>query len=118
MIGRLKSKNDFRLIFREGKRVTGKIITIYYRKRGEDKKNRLGISISSKVGKAVFRNKIKRSIRESLRSIEKSYNKIFYGYDIIVSVKKAEIKYDFHYIKKSLIKSLKNAKIIIENKPN
>jgi len=118
MIGRLKSKKDFHLIFKKGKRVTGKIITIYYRKRGKDKKNRLGISISSKVGKAVFRNKIKRWIRESLRSIEKSYNKVFYGYDIVVSVKNIEIKYDFHYIKESLIKSLKNAKIIIENESN
>jgi len=60
MMGRLKSKKDFHLIFREGKRVTGEIITIYYRKRDEDKTNRLGISISPKVGKAVFRNKIKR----------------------------------------------------------
>lgn len=118
MMGRLKSKKDFHLIFREGKRVTGEIITIYYRKRDEDKTNRLGISISSKVGKAVFRNKIKRWIRESLGSIEKSYNKIFYGYDIVVSVKNVEIKHDFYYIKESLIKSLKNAKIIIEDEPN
>ena len=118
MIGRLKSKKNFHLIFREGKKITGEIITIYYRKRNEDKTNRLGISISSKVGKAVFRNKIKRWISESLRSIEKSYNKIFYGYDIVVSVKYVEIKHDFYYIKESLMKSLKNAKIIIEDELN
>lgn len=112
MMERLRSKKDFQLVFNEGKKIEGEIIKIYYRRSGENRFNRIGISVSSKVGKAVFRNKIKRWIRESLRLIEKNYNKKFYGYDIVVSVKNNNLKHNFNYIKESIVKSLKAAKII------
>ena len=48
--------------------------------------NRLGISISRKVGKATLRNRIKRLIKEQMRL----YNgKICQGYDVVIVVRTA-----------------------------
>ena len=112
MIERLKSQKDFRLIFKDGKRIKEEILTIYYRKRRENTLNRLAVSVSSKVGKAVYRNKIKRWTRESIRYIEKSFNEKFRGYDILVSVRNKDVKYNFNDIKNSVARSLKTANII------
>ena len=48
--------------------------------------NRLGLSISKKVGKAVVRNRIRRLIRESCRLRARQ---IVVGYDIIVIARQA-----------------------------
>jgi ribonuclease P protein component len=112
MIERLKSQKDFQLIFKDGKRIREEILTIYYRKRSENTLNRLAVSVSSKVGKAVYRNKIKRWTRESIKYIEKSFNKKFHGYDILVSIRNKDVKYNFNDIKNSLLKSLGSANII------
>ena len=42
--------------------------------------NRLGLSVSKKIGKAVVRNRVRRLVRESFRLIEGEMKK---GYDII-----------------------------------
>ena len=45
------------------------------------KKNRLGLTVGTKVGKAVCRNRIRRLIRESYRLQE---DKLKIGYDLVV----------------------------------
>jgi ribonuclease P protein component len=58
---------------------------------------RYGISVSKHVGKAVVRNRIKRQIREIIRS-----EPLASGWDIIVIVRNPAAGSDFHIIKKSL----------------
>ena len=48
--------------------------------------NRLGISVSRKVGKAVIRNRIKRLIKEQIRLHE---GEICQGYDLVIVVRAA-----------------------------
>jgi ribonuclease P protein component len=112
MIERLKSQKDFQLIFKNGKRIKEEILTIYYRKRKNNTLNRLAVSVSSKVGKAVYRNKIKRWTRESMRYIEKSFNEKFCGYDILISIRNKDMKYNFNDIKNCIVRSLKSENII------
>ncbi len=49
--------------------------------RNNEDENRLGVTVSKKVGKAVIRNKVRRRIKESYRSLELNIKK---GYDIII----------------------------------
>ena len=69
----LKKNYEFRNVLKRGKYYSGKYIDIYVLK---DKKriNRIGIAVSTKVAKAVKRNRIKRLIRENYRLIEKDIN--------------------------------------------
>ena len=76
----LKKNNEFRDIYRTGKSFANKYLVMYVKENDLDK-NRLGISVSKKVGNSVVRHRITRLIRESYRLSE---DKIRNGLDIIV----------------------------------
>ena len=63
----------------------GAYFVVYALKNG-DNENRLGISISKKVGKAVTRNRIRRLVKESCRLKAKRIAK---GYDIVIVARHA-----------------------------
>ncbi len=58
----VKSKIDFNNIIKTGKSVSNNSFVIYY-KDNDKKHSRYGISVGTKLGNAVFRNKYKRKIR-------------------------------------------------------
>lgn len=76
----IKKNRDFKSLYRSGKSSVNPYLVIYCRKnrRGE---SRLGISVGTKVGKAVCRNRVRRRIREAYRLSEE---KIRPGYDLII----------------------------------
>lgn len=76
----IKKNEDFRNIYRTGKSYGNKYIVMYVKKNSSDK-NRLGISVSKKVGNSVIRNRVTRLARESYRLSEYSLLK---GYDIVI----------------------------------
>ena len=62
--------------------------------------NRVGISVSKKVGKANVRNKVKRRIRESYRlDVD---GKIKSGYDIVFIARVSIIDVQYNEINKSM----------------
>lgn len=76
----LAKNNDFKEIYRTGKSYANKYLIMYVKK-NEWNKNRLGISVSKKVGNSVIRHRVKRLIREGYRLSEDS---LLCGLDIIV----------------------------------
>ncbi|MGB9856880.1 MAG: ribonuclease P protein component [Dictyoglomaceae bacterium] len=62
---RLKKKEDFKRILREGKIYTLSPLIVYIRRGSPQRK--IGISVSKKVGSAVVRNRLKRLVREVYR---------------------------------------------------
>ena len=63
-------------------------------------KNRIGISVSKKVGNSVIRHTLTRRIREIFRQTE---NKMKKNYDLIVSCKEKAKEVDFNTLKESFI---------------
>lgn len=76
----LKRNNDFRRIYSRGKSFAGGYTVVYMSKNRLDS-NRVGLTVSKSIGKAVTRNRLKRLMRESLRQLE---DKLPKGYDIII----------------------------------
>jgi ribonuclease P protein component len=63
--GRLTRSGDFDRVYRDGSSRANRHLVVYTFPTEPGGEPRLGISVSRKVGKAVTRNKVKRSLREA-----------------------------------------------------
>ena len=86
MVYRLKKNNEFRTIYRRGKSLANDLLVLYIFKNRKNKDsesspyNKVGISVSKKVGNSVVRSRTKRLITENYRV--KSDN-LIKGYDFV-----------------------------------
>lgn len=76
----LKQNHLFRRLYQRGKSAAGRFVVVYCRKNGLSY-NRLGLTVGTKVGHAVVRNRIRRRLREAYRLAETEYVS---GYDIVI----------------------------------
>lgn len=76
----LKKNHEFRRLYSKGKSAASPVMVIYCRKTGRPA-NRLGITVTKKLGKAVKRNRVRRRLKEIYRTNEHRLKK---GYDIIL----------------------------------
>lgn len=101
----LKKNRDFQFIYRNGKSYGNKYLVMYvYRKASEEREgvflNRIGISVSKKVGNSVVRHRLTRLIRESYRLNEK---KFVDGLDMIVIARPGAKERNFFEIESALL---------------
>lgn len=78
--GSLKKNRDFQEVYEHGTSYADRLLVMYILKNGTDE-NRLGISVSKKVGNSVVRHRVTRLIRESYRLNERFFQR---GLDIVV----------------------------------
>ena len=103
----LKSNEDFREIYRTGKSYANKYLIMYVKK-NDTGNNRIGISVSKKVGNSVVRHRITRLIRESYRLSEDSF---LSGLDIVVVARVGAKGKDYSEIESALVHLMKLHKI-------
>jgi ribonuclease P protein component, eubacterial len=94
----IKKNYEFTRLFKKGSFYVGKFMVVYVL---NNRKNteRLGISLSSKFGNSVKRNREKRLIRENYRLLE-DYLKD--GKDIVISARQTEKLPEFSEIKREM----------------
>ena len=76
----LKKNIEFQEVYKRGKSYANKYLVMYVLENGTSQ-NRLGISVSKKVGNSIVRHRLTRLIRESYRLQEERFR---CGLDIIV----------------------------------
>ena len=76
----LKKNSDFQTVYKKGNSNANKYLVMYIMKNGIGK-NRLGISVSKKVGNSIVRHRLTRLIRESYRLQEEKFP---CGLDIVI----------------------------------
>ncbi|MCI5649464.1 MAG: ribonuclease P protein component [Fusicatenibacter sp.] len=76
----LKKNRDFQLVYKQGTSYANKYLVMYVKK-NQLKRNRIGISVSKKVGNSVVRHHLTRLIRESYRLHEEEFQS---GMDVVV----------------------------------
>ena len=76
----LKKNVDFQSVYRRGRSYANKYLVMYVLP-NQTMRNRLGISVSKKVGNSVIRHHITRLVREFYRLHEEMFNN---GLDIVV----------------------------------
>ena len=95
----LKKNDDFRKCYNTGKSYVNRDLVLYVC--GNDLgKNRIGISVSKKVGNSVVRHRITRLIRESYRLHEQMFNS---GLDMVVVTRKNAVNCSCQEITSALL---------------
>ena len=96
---RLRKNAQFSEVYRTHNSFADKFLIMYVRNNGETY-NRVGVSISKKVGNSVVRHRIKRLVKEAFRNSEHMFNS---GLDIVFVAKKSAAEMTFDDAKKSLM---------------
>jgi ribonuclease P protein component len=110
-IASIKKNWEFQTVYKKGKSLANKHIVMFVFKNDKGI-NRLGISASKKIGKAVVRNKQRRRLKEAFRILGQD---ILTGYDIVILPRADIIKADFSELKSSTKHLLRKHRIWRQN---
>lgn len=95
----LKKNRDFQHVYKNGTSYANRFFVMYVLENNLGR-NRIGISVSKKVGNSVVRHHISRLVRESYRLNE---NLFACGYDMIVIARVSAGEVTFHQTEKALL---------------
>lgn len=95
----LKKNRDFQNVYRKGKSYANKYLVMYVLP-NQTEMNRLGISVSKKVGNSVIRHHLTRLVRESYRLHEDMFNS---GLDIVVIARPTAKDIGYHEVESALL---------------
>ena len=95
----LKKNRDFQVVYKNGRSYANKYLVMYIMENHQNR-NRLGISVSKKVGNSVVRHHITRLIRESYRLHEKIFNS---GLDIVVIARNSAASVSYHEVESAML---------------
>lgn len=106
MVETVKSNRDFKKMYKTADSFANRQLAIYF-KRNSLPYNRYGFSVSKKIGNAVVRNKMRRRLKEIIRTQVKLKN----GYDIIFIARQNSKEANYEILKNSVFHLLKKTKL-------
>lgn len=121
MVYRLKKNSEFRCVYRRGKSIANDLLVLYILKNKKNKDNngnkynKVGISVSKKVGNSVVRSRSKRLITESYRL---KLDNLQQGYDFVFVARTKLKDKDYHQVNKAVLNLLKKAGLYNEDTTN
>jgi len=95
----LKKNHEFRRLYNKGKSAASNCVVVYCIKNGKPE-NRLGITVSTKLGGAVQRNRIRRRLKEIYRLNEHSLNT---GHNIVLVARSKSGKAGWRELESSVL---------------
>ena len=107
----LKKNRDFQLVYKKGTSYANKYLVMYVRE-NQLEKNRIGISVSKKVGNSVVRHRLCRLVRESYRLHENLFRR---GLDIVVVARVSAKERTFREIESAFLHLGRLHKIVEKN---
>ena len=107
----VKENYEFRRIYAKGRSGVSPYLVVYVRpnRRG---RNRLGVTVSTKLGHAVVRNRVRRRIRELYRTNEE---KFLTGFDIVVVARTRAIFGRYRELERSFLQQMKKLGLMAQS---
>ena len=110
----LKKNHQFQFVYKNGKSFANKYLVMYVKENSLDI-NRIGISVSKKVGNSIVRHRVTRLVRESYRLHEDVFNS---GLDIVVVARPGAATVGYFEIESALLHLGKIHHIVKKNCDN
>ena len=108
----LKLNHIFRRLYSTGGK--GNAFLVLYARRNRLGVNRIGVTVSKKLGKAVVRNRVRRRLREVYRLHE---SRFLPGWDIVVVARGRAVDATFPELTKAYLGLAKKCGILREEQP-
>ena len=96
----LKENHLFRRAYNRGRTAADNRLALYIRGNGQ-RGNRLGLTVSTKLGHAVVRNRVRRRLREIYRLNE---DKLTTGADVVVVARVRAASSGYHQLEQSFLR--------------
>ena len=111
---RLKRRQDFNRVYNRGKSFSNceLVLYVYYNK--ETKEQRIGISVSKKVGNAVMRNRIRRLIKEVVSQLKREFT-LKGNLDLIIVARQPAAQMNYQDFRRSIIDLFNKSSIVVSN---
>ena len=109
----LKKSHIFRRLYRKGRSAANGYLVLYCRKNGTGE-NRVGLTVSSKLGCAVVRNRVRRRLREIYRLNESRFRP---GFDLVVVARSRAIGASFSQLTGAYLSLADKLGLLREDKP-
>ena len=124
----IKENHLYSKTYAKGKKFTSHNVVVYVLKDLKSEKlkkenpmkeriNRIGLTVSKKLGGACVRNRVKRILREALRQTEKELE-LKKGYLIVLVARNTAVTAKSDHIKKDLVRAFISLDMIINNEKN
>ena len=113
---KLRKNLEFRMVYKRGKFQANRTLVLYYMKNRRNKDdiqgeyNKIGISVSKKVGNSVVRSRVKRLISESYRL---NSSNLKTGYDFVFVARSAANGSSYKEVSEAMISLFKKAGLYI-----
>lgn len=107
----VKENYEFRRIYRKGKSIVTPYLVLYCQ-RNRQGRTRLGVTVSTKLGKAVVRNRVRRRLREIWRL---NLPDMARGWDIILVARVRAVSTSYQKLDKAYRHALQEADLLQEN---
>ena len=108
----LKLNHIFRRLYHTNGQANG--FLVLYARKNRTEGNRVGITVSKKLGKAHIRNRTRRRIREVYRLNEEKFQP---GWDIVVVARTKSVDAPFERLTKSYLTLARKLNLLIEENP-
>ena len=106
----LKKNHEFRRLYNKGKSAASQCAVVYCRRNGK-MENRLGITVSVKLGGAVQRNRIRRRLKEIYRLNEGIMS---FGYDVVIVARIRSRYAGYHELESSVVALFRKLRIVTD----
>ena len=103
----LKLNHIFQRLYRSNGQANGYFV--FYARKNRLDTNRVGITVSKKLGKAHIRNRVRRRIREVYRLNEELFQP---GWDIVVVARSKSVDADFGKLSKAYLQLAEKAGVL------
>ena len=105
----IKKNSDFRRTYSKGKNSVNSFLVVYCR-RNREEHNRVGFTVSAKLGHAVVRNRIRRRLREIYRLNSSALKQ---GWDIIVVARSRCVDASYQDMEEAFLKACQDNGIML-----
>ena len=95
----LKKNSDFRRLYTKGKSAATPYLVVYCRKNRRDH-NRTGYTVSTKLGHAVVRNRVRRRLREIVRL---NTSAVKPGYDLVLVARSRAVEAEYKQLERAYL---------------